>query len=189
MKLISDGIERKADISSCKRYRYSLTRIWNSSLPMVMFVGLNPSRANAFKDDRTITRLIGFSKSWGYGGFYITNLFAYRTPYPKQLFKYGFPVDKKDSNKTDIEIEYFAGISSRIVFCWGTKGGFECRDIWALRKFENAYCFRQTKDGHPEHPLYLKKETQPIKFNPYKNKDYELQREGRTEGNVRIHEQ
>lgn len=169
-----DGIERTADISKCKLYRYSLTRLWDEKLPMIMFVGLNPSRADAVKDDRTITRLINFSKSWGYGGFYMLNLFAYRTPYTKQLFKYPYPVDSRNSVKTNLELSYYGQIASRIVFCWGTKGGFECRDVWAIKQFPNAYCFRQTRDGHPEHPLYLPAETKPVKFNPQHNKNYEL---------------
>ena len=50
--------------------RYSLYRIWEKRLPKVLFIMLNPSLASANKNDPTIKKLITFSKSWGFGGFY-----------------------------------------------------------------------------------------------------------------------
>ncbi len=38
----------------------------------------NPSTADGKQDDPTIRRLIAFSKSCDYGGFYVGNIYAYR---------------------------------------------------------------------------------------------------------------
>ena len=83
-------------------YRYLLWREWNSSDKTVTFIMLNPSRANAFFNDPTITRCINFAKSWGaqcvsiasrltticayaLRRLEVVNLFAYRTPHPSLL--------------------------------------------------------------------------------------------------------
>jgi hypothetical protein len=51
--------------------RYQLWRIWEQEKPLLLYILLNPSRANAEADDKTVTKLIRFSRSWGYGGFYL----------------------------------------------------------------------------------------------------------------------
>jgi len=44
---------------------------------MVLFVCLNPSIADGEKDDPTVVRMMRFAEAWGYGGFYVGNLFAF----------------------------------------------------------------------------------------------------------------
>lgn len=72
-----------AILSEDRKYRYVLSRIWDESKPMVMIIGLNPSTADETKNDPTIIRCIDFAKSWGYGGVYMLNLFAFRATLPK----------------------------------------------------------------------------------------------------------
>ena len=70
-------MQRFAQFSSCRKYRYVLERKWDNALPNVLFIGLNPSRADENSDDPTIRRCINFAKTWGFGGFHIVNLFAF----------------------------------------------------------------------------------------------------------------
>lgn len=49
------------------RYRYVLTRAWTKK-PKVMWIGLNPSIADASIDDPTIRRCSGFARDWGMAG-------------------------------------------------------------------------------------------------------------------------
>ena len=90
-----------ATFSSCKKYRYSLFRIWDEDKPLVLFIGLNPSTADEKEDDPTIRRCINFAKQWGYGGLIMGNLFAFRaggrlsnifTVKLATAFKFGFLV-------------------------------------------------------------------------------------------------
>ena len=67
-----------AGISECGCYRYWLTRTWNPRRATLCWVLLNPSTADADRDDPTIRRCQGFARSWGYGGIVVVNLFAYR---------------------------------------------------------------------------------------------------------------
>jgi hypothetical protein len=85
-----------ADFSSCGNYRYSLWRIWDEKLPLAMCIGLNPSTANDNKNDQTISYLIKMLRILGYGGFYMTNLFAWISPNPSDLLTCPDPVGEND---------------------------------------------------------------------------------------------
>ncbi|MGB1439119.1 MAG: DUF1643 domain-containing protein, partial [Luminiphilus sp.] len=76
-------MQRSAGFSRCGGYRYWLKRQW-STLPGVTLVGLNPSSADARKDDATLRRVIGFARDWGFGAVTVVNLFAWRTPRPAE---------------------------------------------------------------------------------------------------------
>lgn len=83
---------RDAIISKDYKYRYILSRIWDIQLPQIVFIGLNPSTADALIDDPTQRRLIRFAQDWGYGGQTTVNLFALRSPYPEDLRKSEDPI-------------------------------------------------------------------------------------------------
>ena len=78
MQVTDMVIRRNAELSACGKYRYRLSRIWDDKKPLVLFIMLNPSTADAEQDDPTIRRCIAFAKNWGYGGFMAGNLFAFR---------------------------------------------------------------------------------------------------------------
>ena len=80
---IAKVLKTGAELSQCKNYRYALWRRW-SEAPAVLFVMLNPSTADESQDDATIRRCIAFAQQWGHGGIIVANLFALRSPYPRQ---------------------------------------------------------------------------------------------------------
>ena len=137
-------------------HRYALWRIWDDKLPKVMYIGLNPSTADAEKDDPTITRLKGLTNMLGYGGFYMLNLFTNITPYPKQI-------DYTD-NKSFKYLRMFANKASIIVFCWGNFEIAKNRAREVIKMFPESYCFGVNKDISPKHPLYLKSTTKLVKY-------------------------
>ena len=51
-----------AKFSKDRIYRYALWRIWDDTLPKLLFIGLNPSTADETNDDPTMRRCIRFSK-------------------------------------------------------------------------------------------------------------------------------
>jgi hypothetical protein len=73
-------------------YRYHLSRSWESSSPLVAFVMLNPSTADAHQDDPTLRRCIGFAQRWGYGRRAGVNRCAYRATNPAVLRQVADPV-------------------------------------------------------------------------------------------------
>lgn len=130
-----------------------------------MFIGLNPSRANEHFNDPTITRLINFSKGWGYDGMYMANLFAWRDPNPGFLKQFGvLNFTNWVGDHTDEWLRIMALDSSRIVFCWGSWKNIEIRSKPVENEFAGYWCFGKNADGSPKHPLYLKATTQLIKY-------------------------
>ena len=81
-----------AVFSPCGRYRWWLGRIWQPRGPRLLFVGLNPSRADAQRDDPTLRRLQTFARDWGYGGLEVVNLFARISASPAVLRRSADPV-------------------------------------------------------------------------------------------------
>lgn len=158
-------VVKGAILSKCKTYRYSLWRIWNDEKPLVYFIMLNPSTADQNVDDKTIRRLIGFAGAWGFGGFYVGNLFGYRATDPDELK--GAVYWKKEivGEENDAHLLNMAKSAETIVFAWGTKGTYMNRDKKVMAMFPKAYCIELSKDGIPKHPLYLDKRLNLIPFN------------------------
>ena len=144
-------ISRSADISNDKKERFSLSRIWDSKKPKVLYIMLNPSYADDEFDDPTIRRLIFFSKKFRFGGFYVTNLFTQITPYPKEL-----NMDNHLKKKNLKIINELIKKSNLIVYAWGNLVG-EPKELMKL--IESPLCFGINKNGTPKHPLYLRSDT------------------------------
>lgn len=143
-----------------KEKRYQLWRIWDESRPLALFVLLNPSLGDAQKDDPTIRRLIFFSKKFGFGGFYLGNLYATVTPYPKTLY-----LSKPKEEKENIQqIKQMLSLCDKVIFAWGRT---ETAPSWLRELVQNPWCFGVTQNGQPKHPLYLSNST-PLKKFPVK---------------------
>jgi hypothetical protein len=158
-----ESIEKGAIISECKRYRYQLWRIWDRTQPKVLFIMLNPSTANAEKDDPTIKRCISFAKSWGYGGLYVGNLFAYRSTDPKGLLV------AEDIGGTDGLNHWIqmSNLSESVICAWGNSSLIQKLKprLELLKTLDKPlFCIQTSKDGTPKHPLYLKMKQKPIPF-------------------------
>lgn len=149
-----------AIFSDCRAYRYALWRVWDTSLPLIMFIGLNPSTANERKADPTIRRIIGFAKRWGYGGFYMMNLFPFVTPYPEALID----CELVQIQTNDLKIKEVSAKCKDIVFSWGNFKVAKERARVFIENFPNAKCLYKNKNGSPVHPLFVKGDTQLINF-------------------------
>ena len=145
-----------AKFSDDRFYRYALWRIWDRDKAMMMFIGLNPSTANETTDDPTIRRVKRFAKDWGYGGVFMTNLFAFVTAYPEELLKCDDPV-----GDNDLWLKEIARECKDILFAWGSFN-VNGRDKEIIEKFPLSYVLGVNKDGSPKHPLYIKADTKPI---------------------------
>lgn len=66
--------------------RFWLKRAWGPG-PCIAWVGLNPSTADATKDDPTMLREIGFSFRWGFGSLIKLNIFPFITADPAEMRK------------------------------------------------------------------------------------------------------
>ena len=149
-----------------RRYRYRLTRTWDPSLPTVTFVMLNPSTADAERDDPTIRRCTSFARTWGFGALVVVNLFALRTPYPDRLRRARDPVGPDN----DRHILRAVRASHTTVLAWGAHGAIRGRDGEVLALIARRQvcrirrCLGVTRGGQPRHPLYLPRHARPVPF-------------------------
>ena len=159
-------MDRGAIFDETAAFRYSLYRRWAEHGRSVTFVMLNPSTADAFKEDPTITRCIGFAKGFGYHALQIVNLFAFRSTDPKKLRQVEDPVGP--DNDQYIREACYRGNS--VICAWGAYAHLDGRDLEAWKQIRlevpNVFCLGRTKAGHPKHPLYLKATTELERFRP-----------------------
>lgn len=149
-----------AVISACGKYRYELWRHWDDK-PYCMFVGLNPSTADAMIDDPTIRRCVGFAKAWGYGALCMANLFAWRATDPKDMKAAPEPIGP-DNDATLQRLAVGAGI---VIAAWGAHGSYRGRAVQVLAILPTLHALKLTQDGSPGHPLYLRGDARPFLLN------------------------
>lgn len=139
-------------------YRYLLWRSW-SDAPPIAFVMLNPSTADAERNDPTIRRCITFARSWGYGTVLVVNLFAYRATCPTQLAQVAEPVGVEN----DRYLHLTCTRADRVIAAWGNRGALHHRYQQVLPFLPNqrSYCLGVNRSGHPRHPLYVRGDTLP----------------------------
>lgn len=149
----SEPVEKAATVSECGLYRYDLRRMWERG-PHVTFLLFNPSTADAEDDDPTSRKCDGFARRWGYSGFVIVNLYAFRAAKVKDLWKAADPVGPLN----DEFILRHAG-EGPLIAAWGAKPKAKARVVEVYEKLRamgrTFKAIRETKDGHPEHPLFL----------------------------------
>jgi hypothetical protein len=156
---VADDRETGAWISADGLYRYRLWRIWDGSIPQMVFVMLNPSTADATTDDPTIRRCIGFAKRENCGGIEVVNLYALRATKPVHL------LDHPDPEGPGNCMAWAEALYDRpqpvVVAAWGANSDLAgLPESKALRGASQTWhCLGTTKDGAPRHPLYLKGNT------------------------------
>ena len=144
------------------RYRYRLGRRWADGGPAIAFVMLNPSTADAERDDPTIRRCAGFARAWGFAGMEVVNLFALRATDPARLRRARDPVGPGN----DRHIAAAAGGADVVLLAWGNCGALRGRDrqVVALLAGLRPACLGVTQSGQPRHPLYLPRATRRRPF-------------------------
>ena len=166
----TDGESKKIHdvcISPDKQYRYWLeAKVSDDERPVCMFLMLNPSAADAMKSDPTLNACKRFARDWGYGTVRVCNLFALRSPYPKDLKESSDPVGAEN----DGWILQKARDSDMIVCGWGNHGIYLDRSTRVRRMLEREGLSSRmrhlglTKMGQPRHPQRLDTDTLPMRF-------------------------
>ncbi|MBK6486993.1 MAG: DUF1643 domain-containing protein [Gemmatimonadetes bacterium] len=151
-----------AHFSRCGRYRYALWRTWDASRPACCFIALNPSTADATRDDPTMRRCIAFAKRWGFGGMSVGNIFAFRATRPADMKAEPSPIGRAN----DRWLQRLAAESPVVVAAWGSHGAWMGRDARVLQLLGAVDCLGVTASGAPRHPLYVRGDTPRRPFRP-----------------------
>ena len=159
--------------SECRSYRWILKRELLSGNKTLVFIGLNPSKANSINNDMTLIRIINFCKRWNYKNIYVINLFGLISKSPYQLSKSKDPVGKNNDLVTLKVLEFWINnINCDLWLGWGDKGQLNGRDLKVLEIIKNLSNCKSnenyskrilslglSKKGNPLHPLYMPNES------------------------------
>lgn len=166
---LPDGVIGGAQFSKCGKYRQALTRDWTSEgckPRSVLFVGMNPSIADASVSDPTCHRELMFARDWGFTRYLKGNVLDWRATSPKDL-PHDVSIAASEQNLPTLmdmaaQAEWvvmaygklhqrYAGITDRVI-----KG--------ILTTGRPLKCLGLNKDGSAKHPLYLRKDTSLMDF-------------------------
>lgn len=159
-----------AIISECGTYRYRLERELGLLGRPGAFVMINPSTADAHCDDPTIRRIMGFGRQFGWSKVIVGNLFAFRTPNVRLLGQVHDPIGP-------LNAQHLAAIlsdSGSVVVAWGpnTKLPKLLQAEWkrfvalATAQKKDLFCLGLANDGHPRHPLMLRRDSNLSRWIP-----------------------
>jgi hypothetical protein len=159
--------------SPCRGWRYTLEHVIEEAPPLIaarrmQWIGLNPSTADENELDNTLRRVRAFSLAAGFGGFIMTNVFAWRATKPADMKKQPDPIGPEN----DAWLMRVAERCEAHVACWGGIANFpralRPRAATVRLMFSRAnrplLCLKIAADGSPWHPLYVDGDT-PLK--PY----------------------
>ena len=154
----ADGCLSCVWYSPCETYRYGLSRTWDTALPSMLFLMLNPSTADEFRNDPTVARCETRARRMGYGTVLIANIFAFRATKPEDLKRASDP----EGSENDAVLWEWAGKADMIIAAWGVHGSHRnrCRDMARVLP-DATHQLGLTKQGHPRHPLYVSFSKQP----------------------------
>jgi hypothetical protein len=148
-----------AVISSCGTWRYRLERDLGRSGPVAAIFGVNPSTADAIKNDQTIKKDMGFGERLGWGRIIKGNKFAFRATDVNELKRAIDPIGPEN----DAYLEQIMRDADVHVVAWGplAKLPIHLRPRWravdriAKRVGCRLMCFGTAQDGHPRHTCML----------------------------------
>lgn len=161
-----DGLAAAAVFDTSRTYRYLLTRIWDPTRPLAVWLMLNPSTADALTDDRTIGRCKAFSRDLGRGGIAVVNLFALRSTDPAKLRDHPDPVGPHNGRFVRQTVRE----SDLVIAAWGAGGVLGNRGPDMARALAKAGVRLKTlgitATGQPKHPLYVAGDTPLVDYAP-----------------------
>ena len=158
------------------RYRYHLTRTLDKGKKdSVGFVMLNPSKADQNRDDDTVNKCIGFSRRWNkYRTLEVGNLYAWYATHPTELLDAPAQTGPIGPHN-DGYLYCLATRCSIVVAAWGDgaskkRANHVLRLLWeAMESAGRTPMIHRlgelTQEGHPRHPVRLKKKTKLQEWN------------------------
>lgn len=166
---LPDGIIGDAEFSACGRYRHSLSRDWTPqgrAPRSILWIGMNPSTADAEVSDPTCNRELTYSRDFGYTRYLKANMLDWRATSPSDL-----PKDPAQacSDRNLTAILEMASQSEQVLLAYGRLHGryqpIVTSVLDALRQAGHPlFCLGLNADGSAKHPLYLKKSLTPVPF-------------------------
>ena len=175
MTVITAGRAGGAVISEDGRYRYALNRRWDLQRPVMPWIGLNPSTADADTDDHTIRRMRFYAERDGYGGLCVLNLYALRATDPAVLRGHPDPVGPGNDAwlaglTEDMGVSHAVYVNPLrpVMLAWGAHPLAAARVPAVLELLAGLplACLGTTKSGAPRHPARLSNDVPVVPWTP-----------------------
>lgn len=151
------GPRSDAVLSPCGTYRYLLTREWGDhGSAAATFIMLNPSTADADRDDPTIQRCIRFAQAWGCGALRVVNLYAIRATDPKVALAHPEPIGYGNPTWLYDSCDLAAINGWPLIAAWGNNAPeSRVRTFVDLlgKSASHLSALGVTSSGAPKHPL------------------------------------
>lgn len=160
-------------------YRYLLTRRIQgiSNKGSALFVMLNPSTADETEDDPTIRRCMDFASLWNVRELRVINLFAMRSTSPQTLAIMARDgIDIIGSRNPETFTTEGKGLAEdqntkhpKVIAAWGHHfdEAIKTRVQQVVESMPFDWrCLGTTKDGHPRHPLYVRRGEPLVQWSP-----------------------
>lgn len=164
------GVDGDAYFSECGRFRIWLSRDWgfrrhsDGREPYALWIGMNPSTAEAEIDDPTVRKEMGFTRRLGLDRYVKVNVMDYRATSPKALLAPGVQ-PCSDANRP--AIRWLAERAATIIVCHGRLHKKLRRYgelVMADLRGKPLWCLGKNDDGSPKHPLYLAADTPLVPY-------------------------
>ncbi|HKU52765.1 MAG TPA: DUF1643 domain-containing protein, partial [Nitrospira sp.] len=160
-------MKSSAIFSECGLYRYELRREWASNKPPYCALMLNPSTADATRNDPTVVRQLRRASHSGYGSLIVLNLGAGRNTDPKKWLVMPDPIGPKNFDyirRAFNEVKNRKGI---VVVGWGSHAINRMQDVRKVIRIAESceitlHCLGLSQSGQPVHPLYVSYRQQPV---------------------------
>lgn len=142
-----------------RRYAYSLT--WDSALPPVLWVMLNPGTGETEGRRRnTFERCKKWSVEQGYGGLIFGNVFSLCSKSARDLLRLQLSEDALNRSA----LSFLSRLSSDTIVAWGNHGAKSNMPESLRGVSPNARCFGLTEMLQPRHPLYVPASTPLVEW-------------------------
>ncbi len=151
-----DGVRFGALLSGDGAHRFTLVREWNRARPRLLWIGLNPSTADAFTTDPSSRRVVQRARMDGFGRVDVGNLWSYRITHPAEL-----PCVRTSTDETDDHLIGMIEAADTIVAGWGSTPvstrALRIAQVLRLLNRNDLFAYGTTATyGDPEHPLSRK---------------------------------
>ena len=165
---LAAGVHGDVVMSADGRHRQIMRRWLGDAFPerYIVFIGMNPSTADATVDDPTCAREWTFARREGFEAMVKCNVGDYRATDPKALLQPG--VEAVSPANLPAIREVAAG-AEKVVLCHGKLNKALApagRELVAALQADgiDLWCFGTNADGSPKHPLYLRADTPLVPY-------------------------
>lgn len=159
-------IHSGATFSEDRAYRRSLWRVWNSDLPALTIIMLNPSKAGETESDPTVSRQIERAKRLGCGGLFVVNAFDLVATDPRDMKRHPEPNSAENDKVILTAATVAVSSGGYVIAAWGANATHRNRhrEMMELLKDVPLYALKLTQAGIPSHPLYLSYDIMPFRL-------------------------